>query len=70
MIVLNTSIINKANGLYALQAEENLKDLKEIMKNLIIKETPDKSTTIWAGEKPAEMKEASTQTVEGGRVWA
>lgn len=71
MIVLNTSIISKANGLYALQAEENLKDLKEIMKALIIKDSPNKSAAIWAGEKSASItKDASTQTAEGGRIWA
>lgn len=70
MIVLNPSIVTKSNGLYALQAEENLKDLKEIMKSLIIKESPNKSAAIWAGEMSVPITNDLTKTADGGRVWA
>lgn len=70
MIFLNTNIISKTNGLYAQQAQENLKELKTIMKNLIIKDTP-KDDTVWATDKAATIKsDSSSQTVSGGNLWA
>lgn len=64
MIVLNTHLIAKANGLYAVQAEENLRDLKQIMKALVIKESPGKSEAIWAGEKSVALP-----ATKGSKVW-
>jgi predicted TIM-barrel fold metal-dependent hydrolase len=69
MIFLNTNIISKTNGLYAQQAQKNLKELKAIMKNLI-KNTP-KDDTIWGSDKTATIKSSSSsQTQAGGNLWA
>ncbi|KAE8994598.1 hypothetical protein PF011_g16673 [Phytophthora fragariae] len=57
--------------LYNLQADQNLTELKAIMKDILVKERPTGYTTaIWADNKPTTAT-VSTQTAPaGGRLWA
>jgi hypothetical protein len=73
MLVLNTKQFSKSGGLYNLQADQNLAELKSIMKDLIVKERPaSHRPAVWASERSEySKKNASTQTdASGGRVWA
>jgi len=77
MFFLNTRIIAGSNGQYGERADQNLAELRSIMKGLIIRERKQStqataevssnaaSLTTWASTKKSD---ASTQT--GGRIWA
>ncbi|KAE9205698.1 hypothetical protein PF002_g20241 [Phytophthora fragariae] len=71
MLVLNTNLITKTGGLYNLQADQNLTELKTIMKDILVKERPTGyATAISADSKPTTAT-VSTQTAPaGGRLWA
>ncbi|ETK79811.1 hypothetical protein L915_14355, partial [Phytophthora nicotianae] len=70
MLVLDPRIISKTSGLYQFQAYKNLAELKILMKDLIIKESPyQERPTVWASDsKPYDTKSVSPQTdaVAGG----
>jgi hypothetical protein len=77
MLVIDTKQITKTGGLYNLQADQNLAELKSIMKDLIVKERPSSHRpAVWASERSEYKKTtSSTQTdsssnTSGGRVWA
>jgi len=77
MFFLNPRTISASNSQYGDRADQNLAELRSIMKGLIIRErkqstqgTAEVSTssapmTSWASTKKVD---ASTQT--GGRIWA
>lgn len=48
MIVLNSKMMLKSGGLYNLHADQNLAELKSMMKDLIIKEQPKNQAAMWA----------------------
>lgn len=82
MIILDPIFIHKSeNGLYAQRAEENLNELKRLMKDIIIKETKASNNNyVWSNdsialEKPSESSnypKTSEQAQTGGstRQWA
>jgi len=77
MLVIDTKQITKTGGLYNLQADQNLAELKAIMKDLIVKERPSSNRpAVWASDRTEySKKNSSTQTesstnTSGGRVWA
>jgi hypothetical protein len=75
MLVLNTNLITKTGGLYNLQADQNLTELKSIMKDILVKDRGTPYTTaLWASDNktvPTVKVESSTQTpAAGGRLWA
>ncbi|ETN04200.1 hypothetical protein PPTG_23640 [Phytophthora nicotianae INRA-310] len=70
--LLDPRIISKTSDLYQFQADKNLAELKSLMKDLIIKESPyQERPTVWASDsKPYDTKSVSTQTdaVAGGHL--
>ncbi|GMF39456.1 unnamed protein product [Phytophthora lilii] len=73
MIFFNPRIISSSGGSYGDNADLNVAELKAIMKNLIIHDRPQKTqAAVWAIDldKSIRKVDASTQTSEGGRVWA
>lgn len=72
MFFFNTHIISSSTGSYGDNADNNVAELKTIMKNLIIHDRPQKTqAAVWATDLDKSIKkvDASTQT-EGGRMWA
>ncbi|GMF35672.1 unnamed protein product [Phytophthora lilii] len=69
---LKSLSVDISGGSYGDNADLNVAELKAIMKELIIKDRPQKTqTAVWATDldKSIRKVDASTQT-EGGRVWA
>ncbi|GMF18597.1 unnamed protein product [Phytophthora lilii] len=72
MSFFNPRIISSSAGSYGDNADNNVAELKAIMKNLIIHDRPQKTqAAVWATDldKSIRKVDASTQT-EGGRMWA
>ncbi|KAJ8571721.1 hypothetical protein ON010_g5114 [Phytophthora cinnamomi] len=71
MLVLDPRNISKSGGLYNLNADHNLTELKSIMKDLLVKEVPSRNRpTVWATDsKPYSKKTVSTQTDASGEQW-
>jgi ribonuclease HI len=72
MFFFNPRIISASSGSYGDNADNNVAELKAIMKNLIIHDRPQKTqAAVWATDldKSVRKVDASTQT-EGGRMWA
>ena len=67
ILILNRKQIRKNAGLYNLHSKNNLVELKNILKDLTLKEVPDDQRPAeWS--YPKQTANASTQT--GGNVWA
>jgi hypothetical protein len=78
MFFLNSRIIAGSNGQYGERADQNLAELRAIMKGLIIRERKQSTQaeaevssnaaplTTWSSS--SKKSDASTQT--GGRIWA
>lgn len=76
MIILDPIFIHRSeNGLYAERAEENLSELKRLMKDIILKETDSANRGYsWGSdgvsiEKPKADNQTQTDAT-GGRLWA
>jgi hypothetical protein len=70
MFFFNPRIISSSAGSYGDNADNNVAELKSIMKNLIIHDRPQKTqAAVWATDLDKSKMDASTQT-EGGRMWA
>ncbi|KAJ8563805.1 hypothetical protein ON010_g7543 [Phytophthora cinnamomi] len=71
MLVLDPKNISKSAGLYNLDADHNLTELKSIMKDLLVKEVPSRDRpSVWASDsKPYSKKTVSTQTDASGEEW-
>ena len=68
ILILNRKQIRKNAGLYNLHSKNNLVELKNILKDLTLKEVPDDQRPAeWS--YPKQTANASTQTT-GGNVWA
>jgi hypothetical protein len=76
MFFLNPHLIAGSNGIYGEQANQNLAELRAIMKGLIIRERPQTSQAnhniSWASDsKAVELKDTKDSTSQtGGRIWA
>ncbi|GMF12177.1 unnamed protein product [Phytophthora lilii] len=63
MLVIDPKLISKPGGLYNLQADQNLAELKSIMKDIIVNERPSSSKpSPWTDLTVPTKKDASTNT--------
>jgi hypothetical protein len=69
MFFFNPRIITLSAGGYGENSDQNLVELKAIMKNLIISERPQQTqAAVWATDLDKPIK--TTDATSGERVWA